>query len=58
MAETQTVPWTRILDRLAGPEPPTVLCVDRGRGAPGQAQPLPQWHDPESEVLSPQVLAS
>jgi len=28
MAETQTVLWTRILDRLAGPTPPQVICVD------------------------------
>ncbi|MCF6744744.1 nitrate reductase [Blastococcus sp. KM273128] len=28
MAETQTVLWTRILDRLAGPNPPAVVCVD------------------------------
>ncbi|MGY1746574.1 molybdopterin oxidoreductase family protein [Blastococcus sp. SYSU D00695] len=28
MAETQTVLWTRILDRLAGPNPPQVVCVD------------------------------
>ena len=28
MAETQTVLWTRILDRLAGPDPPRILCVD------------------------------
>ncbi len=28
MAETQTVLWTRILDRLAGPNPPAVICVD------------------------------
>jgi anaerobic selenocysteine-containing dehydrogenase len=28
MAETQSVLWTRILDRLAGPEPPAVICVD------------------------------
>jgi anaerobic selenocysteine-containing dehydrogenase len=28
MAETQTVLWTRILDRLAGPNPPRLLCVD------------------------------
>jgi anaerobic selenocysteine-containing dehydrogenase len=27
-AETQTVLWTRILDRLAGPNPPTIVCVD------------------------------
>lgn len=31
MAETQTVLWTRILDRLAGPEPPAVVCVDPRR---------------------------
>jgi anaerobic selenocysteine-containing dehydrogenase len=28
MAETQTVLWTRILDRLAGPNPPAIVCVD------------------------------
>jgi anaerobic selenocysteine-containing dehydrogenase len=28
MAETQTVLWTRILDRLAGPHPPELVCVD------------------------------
>ncbi|AVT38550.1 molybdopterin oxidoreductase family protein [Plantactinospora sp. BB1] len=28
MAETQTVLWTRVLDRLAGPNPPAVVCVD------------------------------
>ncbi|WP_410573770.1 molybdopterin oxidoreductase family protein [Amycolatopsis sp. cmx-4-61] len=28
MAETQVVLWSRILDRLAGPNPPAVLCVD------------------------------
>src|SRR3954452_7562535 len=28
MAETQSVLWMRILDRLAGPNPPAVLCVD------------------------------
>ena len=28
MAETQTVLWTRILDRLAGPKPPAIVCVD------------------------------
>ncbi|HEY0645838.1 MAG TPA: nitrate reductase [Nocardioides sp.] len=31
MAETQTVLWTRILDRLAGPNPPAVICVDPRR---------------------------
>src|SRR3954469_1210873 len=28
MAETQTVLWMRVLDRLAGPNPPLVVCVD------------------------------
>src|SRR5215217_2240997 len=28
MAETQTVLWTRVLDRLAGPHPPAIVCVD------------------------------
>ncbi|WP_030464387.1 molybdopterin oxidoreductase family protein, partial [Kitasatospora sp. NRRL B-11411] len=28
MAETQPVLWMRVLDRLAGPEPPRLLCVD------------------------------
>ncbi|RKS08704.1 molybdopterin dinucleotide binding protein [Nocardiopsis sp. Huas11] len=28
MAETQTVLWSRVLDRLAGPNPPRLLCVD------------------------------
>ncbi|MYV98480.1 nitrate reductase [Streptomyces sp. SID3343] len=28
MAETQSVLWTRILDRLAGPRPPAIVCVD------------------------------
>lgn len=31
MAETQTVLWTRILDRLAGPDPPKIVCVDPRR---------------------------
>lgn len=28
MAETQTVSWMRILDRLDGPDPPKIVCVD------------------------------
>ncbi|MDT0265771.1 molybdopterin-dependent oxidoreductase [Streptomyces sp. DSM 44915] len=27
MAETQTVLWSRVLDRLAGPRPPALVCV-------------------------------
>jgi anaerobic selenocysteine-containing dehydrogenase len=28
MAETQSVLWMRVLDRLAGPDPPALVCVD------------------------------
>ena len=28
IAETQTVLWMRMLDRLAGDNPPAVVCVD------------------------------
>src|SRR4051812_17438753 len=31
VAETQTVLWMRILDRLAGPRPPAIVCVDPRR---------------------------
>jgi anaerobic selenocysteine-containing dehydrogenase len=31
VAETQAVLWSRILDRLEGPEPPRLLCVDPRR---------------------------
>ena len=31
VAETQSVLWMRILDRLAGPEPPRLVCVDPRR---------------------------
>ena len=31
MAETQSVLWSRVLDRLAGPNPPAVVCVDPRR---------------------------
>ncbi|MEU5407291.1 molybdopterin oxidoreductase family protein [Nocardia asteroides] len=33
VAETQTVLWARILDRLAGKDPPLLLCVDPRRTA-------------------------
>lgn len=31
MAETQVVSWDRVLDRLAGPHPPALICVDPRR---------------------------
>lgn len=31
VAETQTVLWSRMLDRLDGPEPPRLVCVDPRR---------------------------
>ncbi len=31
VAETQTVLWSRMLDRLAGPNPPAIVCVDPRR---------------------------
>lgn len=31
MAETQTVLWARVLDRIAGPDRPKVVCVDPRR---------------------------
>jgi anaerobic selenocysteine-containing dehydrogenase len=31
VAETQTVLWMRMLDRLAGPNPPRLICVDPRR---------------------------
>ena len=36
VAETQTVLWMRILDRLAGPSPPALICVDPRRTAVAQ----------------------
>ncbi len=46
VAETQTVLWTRMLDRLAGPNPPAIVCVDPrltpvARAATVHLAPLP-----------------
>ncbi|AXB47266.1 molybdopterin oxidoreductase family protein [Amycolatopsis albispora] len=46
VAETQSVLWTRMLDRLAGPNPPALLCVDPrttpvARAATVHLAPLP-----------------
>jgi anaerobic selenocysteine-containing dehydrogenase len=40
VAETQTVLWARILDRLAGPNPPALLCVDPRRTPVAEAATL------------------
>ncbi|QTA36658.1 nitrate reductase NarB (plasmid) [Streptomyces sp. CA-256286] len=37
MAETQSVLWSRVLDRLAGPNPPALVCVDPRLTAVAQA---------------------
>ncbi len=46
VAETQTVLWMRMLDRLAGPDPPALVCVDPretpvARQATVHLRPLP-----------------
>ncbi len=46
VAETQTVLWTRMRDRLAGPRPPALVCVDPrptpvARAATVHLAPLP-----------------
>ncbi|GAB2754402.1 molybdopterin oxidoreductase family protein [Amycolatopsis magusensis] len=46
VAETQSVLWTRMLDRLAGPKPPALVCVDPrttavARAATVHLAPLP-----------------
>ncbi|MFJ3519732.1 MULTISPECIES: molybdopterin oxidoreductase family protein [unclassified Streptomyces] len=40
MAETQGVLWSRILDRIAGPDPPVLLCVDPRPGPVSEAATL------------------
>lgn len=37
MAETQGVLWSRVLDRVAGPDPPVLLCVDPRPGPVSEA---------------------
>jgi len=51
MAETQTVLWTRILDRLAGPNPPRVLCVDPRETPVAQAATLHLAPRPGTNVM-------
>ncbi|MFG2005565.1 molybdopterin-dependent oxidoreductase [Spirillospora sp. NPDC048911] len=67
VAETQTVLWARMLDRLAGPEPPALICVDP-RPTPAATvhlAPLPgtnvalrqmRWANALIKQASPQIL--
>lgn len=55
VAETQTVLWARMLDRLDGPNPPRLVCIDPRRtkvaeraGASGPAQ----WHEPRLDACA------
>jgi len=51
MAETQTVLWTRILDRLAGPEPPRLVCVDPRRTPVAEAATVHLAPRPGTNVM-------
>jgi len=51
MAETQTVLWSRILDRLEGPTPPRLLCVDPRRTAVAAAATVHLAPRPGTNVM-------
>jgi anaerobic selenocysteine-containing dehydrogenase len=51
MAETQTVSWTRVLDRLAGPNPPKVVCVDPRRTPVAEAATVHLAPRPGTNVM-------
>lgn len=51
VAETQPVLWARILDRLAGPEPPRLLCVDPRRTPVAQAATVHLAPRPGTNVM-------
>jgi anaerobic selenocysteine-containing dehydrogenase len=51
MPETQSVLWSRILDRLAGPEPPTIVCVDPRRTAVATAAAVHLAPRPGTNVM-------
>jgi anaerobic selenocysteine-containing dehydrogenase len=62
VAETQTVLWARILDRLDGPEPPRLLVVDPrltevARRATVHLRPLPGTNVALFNALLQQVIA-
>lgn len=63
VAETQTVLWSRILDRLAGEDPPRILCVDPrptpvARAATIHLAPLPGTNVALMNGLLHHVIAS
>jgi anaerobic selenocysteine-containing dehydrogenase len=51
VAETQTVLWARILDRLAGPQPPRLVCVDPRRTAVAAAAAVHLAPRPGTNVM-------
>jgi anaerobic selenocysteine-containing dehydrogenase len=51
VAETQAVLWMRILDRLAGPEPPRLLCVDPRRTPVAEAATVHLAPRPGTNVM-------
>src|SRR3954468_6365051 len=51
VAETQTVLWMRILDRLAGPEAPRLLCVDPRRTPVAEAATVHLAPRPGTNVM-------
>ncbi len=63
MAETQTLLWSRILDRLAGPEPPRIVCVDPrptpvARAATVHLAPRPGTNVPLMNALLHEIVAN
>jgi anaerobic selenocysteine-containing dehydrogenase len=63
VAETQVVLWDRILDRLAGPNPPALLCVDPretevARAATVRLAPLPGTNLALMNGLLHEILAN
>ena len=62
VAETQTVLWTRMLDRLAGPNPPKIVCVDPrptevARHATVHLAPLPGTNVALMNALLHEIIA-
>ncbi|WP_156753558.1 molybdopterin oxidoreductase family protein [Actinokineospora pegani] len=62
-AETQAVLWSRVLDRLAGPNPPRLLCVDPrntpvARAATVHLAPLPGTNVALMNAILHEVIAN